>query len=75
MQNPNTRGAVGLCLEPHDLVVAKLMAGREKDLRFARDAVATHLVSVETLAARLDDVTADERLLEAARRRISSLRT
>ena len=25
----------GICFEPHDLVVSKLVAGREKDLVFA----------------------------------------
>src|SRR6266508_6557476 len=32
--NENTRGAVGWCLEPHDLAISKLAARREKDLSF-----------------------------------------
>lgn len=28
--------STAVCVEPHDLVVSKLVAGREKDLRFAR---------------------------------------
>ncbi len=32
------------CLEPHDLVVAKLVAGREKDLSFATALIAHDLV-------------------------------
>jgi hypothetical protein len=32
--NENTRGVVARCLEPHDLAVSKLVAGREKDLEF-----------------------------------------
>src|SRR5436305_12828172 len=31
VRNSNTGGACGLCLEAHDLGVAKLAAGREKD--------------------------------------------
>jgi hypothetical protein len=31
IENPNTNGYVGLCLELHDLLVAKYFAGREKD--------------------------------------------
>lgn len=31
VQGPGTSGRVGLCLEPHDLCVAKLAAAREKD--------------------------------------------
>ena len=30
VRNDNTRGATGWCLEPHDLVLSKLVAGREK---------------------------------------------
>lgn len=32
--NSNTNGVTGLCLERHDLCIAKLVAGREKDLDF-----------------------------------------
>lgn len=31
-----TGGAVGLCMEAHDLVIAELCAGREKDLDFVQ---------------------------------------
>lgn len=41
---PNTAGATGWCLEPHDLVVSKLVAGREKDLRFALEAATWGLI-------------------------------
>lgn len=34
VQNENTRGATGWCLEVHDLAVSKLVAGREKDGAF-----------------------------------------
>ena len=34
IHNANTRGATGWCLEVHDLVIAKTVAGREKDLEF-----------------------------------------
>jgi len=33
-RNSNTNGVTGLCLERHDLCIAKLAAGREKDLDF-----------------------------------------
>jgi hypothetical protein len=53
VKNANTRGAAGLCLEVHDLLVSKLIAGRDKDLAFAREAVAHGLVSEATLVERL----------------------
>ncbi len=36
LSNPNTDGATGLCLDPHDLVLSKYAAGREKDVDFIR---------------------------------------
>jgi hypothetical protein len=44
-QLDDTAGAViAWCLEPHDLVVAKAIAGREKDQGFIKAAVAAALV-------------------------------
>jgi hypothetical protein len=54
IQNANTRGATGLCLEVHDLLIAKLAAGREKDVDFAgaaaRHGLARGAVLLERLA-------------------------
>lgn len=36
LHNENTAGATGWCLEVHDLAASKLVAGRDKDLRFIR---------------------------------------
>lgn len=49
---PRTRGVTGLCLEPHDLVVSKLVAGREKDLAFAAEALRHRLVRRAELSRR-----------------------
>lgn len=38
-RNVNTRGATCWCLEAHDLVLAKCVAGREKDRAFADEAI------------------------------------
>ncbi len=40
------------CLDPHDLVVAKLVAGREKDISFTVALIAEGIVAVETLRDR-----------------------
>lgn len=40
------------CLEPHDLVLAKCAAGRERDWEFAREAIGGALVDPEVLVAR-----------------------
>lgn len=48
--------AVALCLEAHDLVLAKCVAGRERDWEFARDAVAAELVQMDELLGRIGDL-------------------
>ena len=63
---PGTRGARGLCLEIHDLLLSKYVAGRDKDKRFCSVAVAAGLASPETLLGRLASLPVDE----AARSRI-----
>jgi len=44
----------GLCLERHDLVASKLVAGRSKDLEFAEALVAAELIRLPTLLRRVD---------------------
>ncbi len=70
VQNANTRGATGWCLEAHDLVLSKYVAGREKDARFIRGAVAAKLVSRETLLERLALMPVEEDVRERLRQRI-----
>jgi hypothetical protein len=47
------RRAVALCLEIHDLVLAKCAAGRDQDWQFAQDALAAGLVEADDLLRRL----------------------
>lgn len=49
-------GAAALCLEAHDLVLAKCVAGRDRDQEFARDALAAGMVRREELFRRLEDL-------------------
>jgi len=53
IENRNTDNVRGLCLEPHDLMVSKLMAGREKDLEFVSIALDARLVSLDTIIERV----------------------
>lgn len=62
IKNENTRGATGLCLEIHDLLISKYVAGRDKDRRFARDALRHGLVDPMVLRERLAAVTVEDRL-------------
>jgi hypothetical protein len=66
VQNANTRGTKGLCLEVHDLLVAKALAGREKDLSFLNEAAVHRMAEPEILLRRLDTVEVEDALKKAA---------
>jgi hypothetical protein len=66
-------GAVALCMEPHDLVLAKCVAGRERDWEFARDAIAADLVQVEVLLARIPDMPCPPREQERLQKMLAGL--
>jgi hypothetical protein len=70
VRNANTRGATGWCLEAHDLVLSKYVAGREKDDVFVRVACAAGIAKKATLLERLIEMPIDEAFKERIRRRI-----
>lgn len=53
MRNANTGGATAICPEIHDLAVAKLVAGREKDMDWVRAGVRAGLIDPAQLRGRL----------------------
>jgi hypothetical protein len=59
----DTEGVRGLCLDPHDLAIAKYVARREKDIVFTRELARQGLVFRNRLLALLDQtpVTAEVR--------------
>lgn len=70
VENANTGGHAGLCLEVHDLAISKYVAGREKDLEFTR-ALARHgMTKKKTLLARLATTTINAAIRRAVRGRI-----
>lgn len=73
VRNENTLGATGWCLELHDLLVSKLVAGREKDLQFARNAVDSGRAHLPLLRERLADTDLDEAVRELVDVRIERL--
>lgn len=60
VRNANTSGRSGLCLEPHDLCVAKLIAGRAKDHLFVGALLKYGLVKPSLIAERLLAVSGDD---------------
>lgn len=67
VQNANTNGRTGLCLEPHDLCAAKLLAGRAKDHEFVSALLDAGLVDADVLAERLGRTVTEPERSERAR--------
>lgn len=65
VRGPGTGGKTGWGLEIHDLLIAKLIAHREKDLEFSRTALKHGLAERDVLRARLEqtDVSDEVRAL------------
>lgn len=60
---PSERPRTGWCLEPHDLMLAKLAAGRERDREFVEVALRHELVRVAILRERLETMPDSHREL------------
>jgi hypothetical protein len=67
-RRPGESGAVAaLCLEVHDLVLAKCAAGRDRDWDFAFEALRSELVELSRLLAEIDAMPLDARRREHVR--------
>lgn len=53
VQNKNTDGKIGYCLDPHDLAASKLAAGREKDWPFVARMLELEIVNKAVLQERV----------------------
>jgi hypothetical protein len=68
VESSSTEPGRGYLLDPHDCVVSKLVAGREKDTRFAAELINYGLVDPLLLAERIETVDVDP----AVRQRLRS---
>jgi hypothetical protein len=66
----DTEGVRGLCLEPHDLAIAKYVACREKDLVFTGELARRGIVSEERLVSLLERTPVQEPVRERIRNQI-----
>ena len=73
IQNENTAGATGWCLDVHDLAVSKLVAGREKDLAFLRVLLRERMAEVPVLGQRLSALSVSPDQLQALKERLRRL--
>lgn len=70
VENKNTEGYAGLCLEVNDLAISKYVAGREKDRDFTRELARHGLTDKRTLIKRLSNTKLDPAIAKLVRSRI-----
>ncbi len=63
----DTEGVRGLCLDPHDLAIAKYVARREKDLAFTGALARRGIVTKERLLTLLDNTHVSEEVRDRIR--------
>ena len=73
VRNENTGHGRGLCLETHDLAVAKLAAGREKDIEFVSSLLRHKLAGARLIESRLRQTSLSGQMLELALARLQRL--
>lgn len=67
----DTDGVRGLCLEPHDLAIAKYAASREKDLIFNRELARRGLIVEQRLLQLVEDTPVDQEVRARMRGQIA----
>lgn len=73
VRNPNTGGATGWCLEVHDLLLSKCVAGRERDWEFVEDALRHRLADPDELRGRAKDLPLPADQLERVERALDGM--
>jgi len=73
VNNENTSGVTGYCLEVHDLAISKLVAQRPKDLEFLHELVRHDMIQKKTMLQRLGQTDLQEPIRRNSRTRIKSL--
>ncbi len=63
----DTDGVQGLCLDPHDLAIAKYVARREKDIAFNRELARRAIVGCDRLLELVDKTPVSEEVRERMR--------
>lgn len=65
--------ATGWCMEAHDLVLAKLAAGRERDMEFAEESLRNDIVRAPELLRRVKDLPLDTQHQDHVRSLLASV--
>ncbi len=72
-ETSGTEPGRGLCLEPHDCILAKRARFDEKDLDFAVALVRAGLISFDTLAERAETLPAHPAVIDRIQTRINAM--
>ena len=64
---------MAFCLEPHDLVLSKLVANRERDWEFGKDALDAQVVEISILTERVGDLPLDSERVESIAKSLEAL--
>jgi len=73
VNNKNTNGVTGYCLEAHDLAISKIIAQRPKDLEFVRELARYDMIQKKTMLRRLQQTDLQESVRRNIQTRIRSL--
>ncbi len=73
IRSENTGGATGWCLEIHDLLLSKCVAGRERDWEFVEAALRHRLADPAELRRRLVDLPVPGSQLDSVRRMLDGV--
>ena len=73
VNNENTNGVTGYCLEVHDLAISKIIAGRPKDVKFVQELVRHNMIQEKTMLRLLGKTDVRKSIRSTIRTRIKSL--
>ena len=73
VNNENTNGVTGYCLEVHDLAISKIIAGRPKDVKFVQELARHNLIQEKTMLRLLGKTDVRKSIRSTIRTRIKSL--
>jgi hypothetical protein len=73
VNNENTNGITGYCLEVHDLAISKTIAMRPKDQEFVQELVRHDMIERKTMLHRLEQAELDRAVRSNIRARLDSL--
>ena len=73
VNNENTNGVTGLCLDVHDLAISKMVAQRPKDIEFIQELIRHDMIQQATMLDRLEKTEMQEETCKRIRGRIKLL--